>query len=388
MRILFVTHSFPPDGEILENLGGMQRVAVGLHRALASHPEVHLETLALETSWKRTPWRVGPFLAKAVAGIPRRVREDRIDVVLFSSMVTAAVAPLIRKRVERAGCRLAAIPIGRDVILPTRPYQWYLRRVFDALDHAFPISRVTADACIRRGMERRRVRVIPCGVDPESFAPPPDRAVARRALLDHLSGEGVEVPADALLMLSVGRHQPRKGFHWTVREVIPRLPDGIVYLLAGSGPMTPQIRDDVERLGVGGDRVKLLGRVSEEELRRLYRGSDLFLMPNLPMPGDVEGFGVVMLEAGMAGTPVLAAEMEGIRDVIDEGCNGHFCPPGEAECFVRAIEEYAKDREALLAAGRITAEFTRASFAWPAIADRFVQALGEGVAAEPLIDAA
>jgi phosphatidyl-myo-inositol dimannoside synthase len=377
MRILFVTHSFPPAGEILENLGGMQRVAVGLHRALDAHPEVQLHTLALEASWKSTPWRLGPFLLKAAAEIPRRVREDRIDVVLFSSMVTAAVAPLIRKRLERTGCRIAAIPIGRDVILPTLPYQWYLPRVFDALDHAFPISRVTAQACVQRGMDEGRTRVIPCGVDPESFAPPPDRDAARQALFDHLARDGIQLPEDALLLLSVGRHQPRKGFHWAVSEVVPRLPEGVIYLLAGSGPMTPEIREAVRRLGIG-DRVKLLGRVPEETLRVLYRGADLFLMPNLPMPGDIEGFGVVMLEAGMTGTPVLAAEMEGIRDVIDEGCNGHFCPPGDAECFTRAIEEYAEDRGALREAGRTTADFTRKSFAWPAIADRFVKALRKG----------
>ena len=379
MRILFVTHSFPPGGEILENLGGMQRVAVGLHRALEGHPEVELHTLALETSWKRTPWRVGPFLARSLVDIPRRVREHGIDVVLFSSMVTASVAPLVRGRLEGTGCRLAAIPIGRDVILPTWPYQWYLPRVFGALDHAFPISRVTAQACVKRGMDEGRTRVIPCGVDPESFSPPDDREAARAALFDHLAADGIRVPDDALLLLSVGRHQPRKGFHWAVSEVVPRLPEGIVYLLAGSGPMTPDIREAVRRLEVE-DRVRLLGRVPEDALRILYRGADLFLMPNLAMPGDIEGFGVVMLEAGMAGTPVLAAEMEGIRDVIDEGCNGHFCPPGDAGCFVDAIAEYAADRAALREAGRVTARFTRERFAWPAIADRFVQALGKGVA--------
>ncbi len=47
----------------------------------------------------------------------------------------------------------------------------------------------------------------------------------------------------------------------------------------------------------------MLGRVSEEALGSLYRGADLFVMPNVPVPGDIEGFGVVMLEAGLCGLP-------------------------------------------------------------------------------------
>src|SRR5690606_1075671 len=115
---------------------------------------------------------------------------------------------------------------------------------------------------------------------------------------------------DALLLCSVGRHQERKGFHWFVEEVVPRLGEGTVYLLGGEGPMTPRIRETVARLGLG-DRVRVLGQVSEAMLLSLFRGSDLFVMPNIHVPGDLEGFGVVMLEAGICGLPIVAADLEG-----------------------------------------------------------------------------
>src|SRR5690625_7613993 len=72
----------------------------------------------------------------------------------------------------------------------------------------------------------------------------------------------------------------------------------------------------------------MLGRLSEVDLSRLYRGADLFVMPNIPVEGDMEGFGVVMLEAGLSGLPVVASSLEGILDVVEEGNNGHLIESG------------------------------------------------------------
>ena len=80
-------------------------------------------------------------------------------------------------------------------------------------------------------------------------------------------------------------------------------------------------------------RVRCLGKISEDELVELYRRGQLFVMPNIVVPGDMEGFGIVMLEAGACGLPTLAADLEGIRDVIDEGINGWFAPTEDADAF-------------------------------------------------------
>jgi phosphatidyl-myo-inositol dimannoside synthase len=154
-----------------------------------------------------------------------------------------------------------------------------------------------------------------------------------------------------------------------------------VYLLAGDGPTTPRIRESVERLGLG-ERVRLLGRVSEETLERLYRGADLFLMPNVPVAGDIEGFGVVMLEAGLCGLPTVAAELEGIRDVVREGENGHLLPSGDAEGFLAAIERYRADPARLAAASDRAARFVRDTFSWERVADRYVREIGRELSAE------
>ena len=371
LRILYVSHSFPLRGQPLSNLGGMQRVATGLHDALALHPGVELHTHVLETSWKATPYRMPGFMAGLLRRIPRTVAREGIDVVLFSSMVTASLATVLRTKVGRAGARMAAIPVGRDVTLPTPGYQWLVPRVFDALDLVFPISRATGQECLLRGLPESKMHVIPCGVDTGLFAPPHDRAAARRELLAAI---GETVPDGTLILCSVGRHQERKGFHWFVDAVMPRLPADVLYLVTGEGPTTPQIQAAIERRGLGG-RVRMLGKVSEEMLRTLYRGGDLFIMPNIHVPGDIEGFGVVMLEAGLCGMPVLAAELEGISDVICEGENGHLVPTRDAEAFAAAILRHRSDRAGLSEASRRAAAHTAANFSWTAIADRFVELL-------------
>jgi phosphatidylinositol alpha-1,6-mannosyltransferase len=373
LRVLFVTHSFPLPGDPLSNVGGMQRLAVGQHAALGRHPGVRLSTLALATAWEDTPRRMVPFMASLLAGLAGRVRRERVDAVLFSSMVTASVATLAGRSARRAGAVLAAVPVGRDVTLPSAPYQWFVPTVLRALDAVLPISRATAAECVARGAPPERVHVVPCGIEVAEFSAPAERDAARRELLAALAPE-VAVPDGALLLCSVGRHQERKGFHWFVERVMPRLPADVHYLLGGDGPMTPAIRDAAARGGAEG-RVHLLGRVSEETLRRLYRGADLFVMPNVPVAGDMEGFGVVMLEAGLSGMPIVAARLEGIEDAVTDGENGWLLPTGDAAAFARAIGRFRGRPPALAEASARARMHTEATFSWDAVADRYVRVL-------------
>ncbi|MBB4637150.1 glycosyltransferase family 4 protein [Longimicrobium terrae] len=376
MRILYVSHSFPLPGDPLSNVGGMQRVAQGLHAALGEHPGVELHSLLLETSWKGTPYRMPGYMAGLLARVPRMVRDLGIDVVLHSSMVTASTTAVLGNAIRRAGAISAAIPVGRDVTLPTPGYQWFVPRVLRSLDVVFPISRATGKECLDRGLPPSRMHVVPCGVDVELFGAPRDRRAARAELLRAIGESGASIPEDALILVSVGRHQERKGFQWFTDTVMPRLPRDVVYLITGEGPMTPRIQEAITRNGVQRN-VRMLGKVSESMLTTLYGGADLFVMPNIPVKGDMEGFGVVMLEAGLCGMPVVAADLEGISDVIREGENGHLVPSRDAEAFERVILRYRADRALVAEASRRAAAYTASHFSWSAIADTFVRLLGQ-----------
>jgi phosphatidyl-myo-inositol dimannoside synthase len=245
LRILFVSHSFPLPDAPLSNVGGMQRVAVELHEALARNPGVHLSTRVLETAWEDTGRRMIPFMAGLLRDLPAQVRRERIDVVLFSSMVTAASTLLLRRRIRAAGALTAAIPVGRDVTLPNRFYQRMVPRVLRSLDVVLPISRATANECLARGLAEANMYIVPCGVDLARFASGGERAPARAALLERIGTRG----PDPLILFSVGRHQERKGFGWFVERVMPLLPPEVVFVLGGEGPMTGAIRQLVREGG-------------------------------------------------------------------------------------------------------------------------------------------
>ncbi|MEM8556554.1 MAG: glycosyltransferase family 4 protein [Bacteroidota bacterium] len=378
VRLLFVTHSFPPRDRPLSNVGGMQRVAVDLHRAMSEHPRVILATEAIYTSWTWTAARTSLFLPKLLASLPRRIRREQIDVVVFSSMVTASLAPLLCRRTRsRSGRRtkFVAIAHGHDVTMAFPPYQRWLRRVFGALDAVLPVSYATAEACEERGARPEQIHVCPNGIRLDRFGTLPERADARQHLLDTHA-----LPADAFVLASVGRQVKRKGTAWFVEHVLPRLRSAAAYfLVAGSGPEDEAIRQAAAQAGVS-DRLRLLGRVPEADLATLLRGADVFVMPNVQVEGDMEGFGVVMLEAGLCELPVVAAALEGIQDVVADAENGFLVPPEDPAAFAEQIRVLIRDRELRDLLGERARAYVMASFSWPAVARRTVRHLQDLVA--------
>jgi phosphatidylinositol alpha-1,6-mannosyltransferase len=358
----------------MENIGGMQRVAMKLHESLelrdAESAGLDYDAVLLRSSWTWTHVKVVPFLLWAAWMIATNARRHDVDVVLFSSMVTAALAVPLRPLLDRYNVRTAAIVHGLDVTTPFPPYQWFVPKVFDALDLVLPVSRATGEACTRRGLPERKVQVVPNGIDPDRFRAPSDRATRRRLLTDALG----PLPDDALLLCSVGRQVERKGFEWFIRHVMPDLPDNVYYWLAGDGPQSESINAAIREKGLG-ERVRLLGRVSDVNLALLYRGADLFVMPNVPVAGDMEGFGVVMLEAGQCGTPAIASRLEGIRDVITDGINGHLVQPESPTAFAQTILRYHDTPRELADFSERARVHTQATFGWPAVAEQYVQVL-------------
>ncbi|MEM9998405.1 MAG: glycosyltransferase family 4 protein, partial [Bacteroidota bacterium] len=128
------------------------------------------------------------------------------------------------------------------------------------------------------------------------------------------------------------------------------------------------------------DRLRLLGRVPEADLATLLRGADVFVMPNVQVEGDMEGFGVVMLEAGLCELPVVAAALEGIQDVVADAENGFLVPPEDPAAFAEQIRVLIRDRELRDLLGERARAYVMASFSWPAVARRTVRHLQDLVA--------
>lgn len=371
MRLLFVSHSFPPSDAPMSNIGGMQRVAIELHAALQARTDVTMRTIALRSSWKWLHIKAVPFLTSLAARLGREAAEFGADAILFTSMTTALPLLIAGPGLKKRGIRLGAIVHGLDVTDPNPVYQLAVWRLRQLLDVVMPVSRATGEELVARGLPPDKVEVVPNAVDLHRF-----EGVAESPRRDgdiQIAG-APPLPDDAFLLVGVGRQVRRKGFAWFIENVMPKLPERVIFWLAGDGPERENIEAAIQRAGLQ-HRVRCLGQVSETELIELYRHGQIFVMPNIVVPGDMEGFGIVMLEAGACGLPTLAADLEGIRDVVREGINGWFAPSGNADAFVSAIERLLEDPQALESARPQTVEYVTSTFRWENTAARYLDVL-------------
>lgn len=134
---------------------------------------------------------------------------------------------------------------------------------------------------------------------------------------------GIGLAPEQPLILSVGRLQRRKGFDQVIRALPGLVAQGldVHYALIGIGEDWDYLQGIARDLGVS-ERLHLLGHVKAEDLPRWYNACSLFAMPNRDINGDTEGFGLVFLEAGACGKPVIAGRAGGTGSAVVEGVTG------------------------------------------------------------------
>jgi len=305
------------------------------------------------------------WLPRAIAGTAARlVRRDVGFVLCGDAVMYAVLVPLLRLfRV-----RHAAMVMGLDLTYANPAYRAVVHPLLRRAPIVIAISEATASAARDLGIPADRITVVRLGVAlPDEGGP--TRETAREEV-----GKRVAVDRDAVVLLTLGRLVRRKGARWFVAEVLPRLPDNVVYVIAGDGEEAGPVRDAAERAGVAA-RVHLLGQVDEADRELLMRGADLFVQPNIRVPGDMEGFGLVTVEAAMRGTPVAAAGLEGILDAVVDGVTGVLLPPEDADAWVARLQSMVADRSALVDAGARAAVESRLRYSEDAMRDAFARLL-------------
>lgn len=157
-------------------------------------------------------------------------------------------------------------------------------------------------------------------------------------------------PTEGPTVLFVGRHEPRKGLD-VLLEAMAHLPPHTRLWVVGDGPDTDVLRDRTS----GDPRIEWLGRLSDQDKARRVRGADVFCAPSL----RGESFGIVLLEAMAAGTPVVASALPGYTTVARDGLDADLVPPGDARALAVALERVLCDADraaALTASGRDRAD--------------------------------
>lgn len=246
------------------------------------------------------------------------------------------------------------------------------RMMLRQADRVITISENSARICRELGATDANLRLVPPGVDLSSFKPDPEGAnrVRRR--------HGVK--DDEFLLVTVGRLQKRKGHDKVILAmpaILERHPT-TKYLIVGDSTGAPEsdaddLRNLVGSLGLKGS-VTFVGAVPASELAAYYSASDLFVMPNRQIGGDVEGFGITFLEAAACGKASIAGDSGGAVDAVLHERTGLLVDGRDEQAVAADVLRLIGDqslRTRLSQAALVRAD----EFAWHRIHQRFEAAL-------------
>lgn len=357
--ILFITRKYPP------SIGGMQRLSFRLTTEIARQVDARV------ISWGHGQWGLPVFVAWAfVRALAYMVRSE-VELVHIGDPV---LCPLGRILGWLGRVPVAVTAHGLDVIFPSTIYQVMVRRCLPRMDRVICISQYARRECMARGVPSAHCRVIPPGVDAATTV---GLSGSERQTMAARWGVALE---GRRVLLTAGRLVPRKGVAQFVAEALPPLlakRSDWVYLVAGDGPERGRVTSAISQHRLS-SHVKMLGVISDADLSSAYRLADVFVMPNLSVPGNVEGFGIVVLEARAAGVPVVAADIEGIREACGSAEDCTLVQAGDWRAFRMAIETWL-DREEGIDARERRRQRVMAEFAWPRVASRYLAELSEVV---------
>ncbi|HEU4707557.1 MAG TPA: glycosyltransferase family 4 protein [Solirubrobacterales bacterium] len=362
LRVLLATPDFPPStggiavlmGNLMRSMSGVEVrvVAFGEEGARESDLAAGFDTRRVGSVEMRRPLAVALLNGRLLSEI-RRFRPD----VILSGHVVASIAALPLQR-------LFGIPVVQYVHADEfRVRPRLTGRAVRSAAATIAVSRYTRDMALEAGADAAKVRVIPPGVEL------PSCPLAERG------EEPVFVTVASFI-------SPRKGHDVIVRAlplIRERVP-GARWVTVGDGPLRSEIEQAAAAAGVA-DAVAFLGRVDDEERDRWLDRARAFCMPSrLPPDGTGgEGFGIVYLEAGAHGLPVVGGRVAGALDAVIDGETGLLVDPTDHEEVAEALVSLLSDRalaDRLGAGGRENAE----AHAWPRIGAR-VEALLEEIAA-------
>ncbi len=302
------------------------------------------------------------YYARTALRVRKLVKRHGIDLLLCGrNLPEGFVGYLVHK--------LCGVPYlffnhGEDISVSRRSREmaWMTRRVMasarGALGNSFNTRRLLIEEW---GYPAERIGVIQPGVDATRFVPAERDEVVRAEL----------GWAGRTVILTVGRLQKRKGHDTMIRAlgaVRARHPD-VLYAIIGTGEEEHSLRELAATEGHA-DRVQFLGGVSDERMIRCYQQCDLFALPNRTVGADIEGFGMVLLEAQACGKAVLAGDSGGTAEAVDAPHTGRVANCDAPESLAAAVNEMLADRTELIAMGRRGRAWVTERFDWPLVAER------------------
>ena len=358
-KVLIATIDFPPI------CGGVANYLAGLAENLPKDKVVVLAPSADNTEEKQYKiyrkkliteiFFLWPKWLPLVYHLFKIIKKEKIETILVGQVLPVGTAVFFLNKI--LGIPYYVSCHGMDILMANETFRKrkLLNKILEQAKGVIANSEFTKNELIKLGVLSEKITIIyPCV---KSVAPASEESL--KNISENYSLENKKIA------LTVGRLVERKG-HSKVIEALPivleKIPEAR-YVIVGDGPERKRLEEKARDLNLE-NKVIFTGRVGDSELPAFYQLSDIFVTVSRQIGGDVEGFGIVYLEANQYGKPVVAGRSGGASEAVVEGFNGLLVDPGSPEDIAGAMIKLLTDNELALRLGKQGKERVEREFLW------------------------
>jgi phosphatidylinositol alpha-1,6-mannosyltransferase len=362
-RILFISRAYPPV------IGGIENQNYGIANSLSLIAETKI--IANKYGKQLLPLFVPWVVLKSLFIL------SHYDVVLFGDGVLAPLGVCLKIFYPKK--KFISIIHGLDITFAYK--QSILGKIFRAvnipaqkrMDKLIMVGNETINQAVKIGIPRDKCVFIPNGMDVSEKAQPHTRKDLEELLELNLN--------DKKIIFRAGRFVKHKGVEWFIRNVMPKLPENYILVAAGGVVAKKTAGDEdyfprclkaITELKLE-QQVKLFPNILESKMLILFNTADLYVSPNIKVPGTMEGFGINAIEGAGCGRVVLASDLEGLKDAVIEGKNGFLLEPENADIWVEKIKTLLADDNYREEFGKKAQAFVKENFVWEKISRRYLE---------------
>jgi phosphatidylinositol alpha-1,6-mannosyltransferase len=362
MKILLISRAYPPV------VGGIEMQNFGIGEALSRIANVRI--IANKKGKKGLPLFLLGLIFKGTIIV------KNYDAVLFGDGVLSPIGAFWKIFYRKI--KFLSIIHGLDITyvykksLMSLIYKYVNIPCHKRLDKLIMVGNETIAEAVKIGIPEKKCVFIPNGLDPKEICEIHTREEMEKLLEIDLK--------DKKVIFRGGRFVKHKGVEWFIRNVVPLLPQNYIFVAAGPVVADKTAGDEnyyeysekaVRELNLQ-NRVKLLTKLKRNEIKILFNACDLYVSPNIKVPGSMEGFGITAIEAGACGRVVLASNLEGLKDAIIDGENGFLVEPENVQAWIKRINELLSDDDFRQEFGEKAQSYVIENYSWEKIAKKYL----------------
>jgi phosphatidyl-myo-inositol dimannoside synthase len=344
LRVLLITRNLPP------LIGGMERLLLHIAQSLAEFTQLTVigpkgckDFLPECVETVEVSEKLSPFIVASVLKSVGICRAAKFDLVIGGS---GLLGPNLRILSLLFNIKTMIYLHGLDLVVDSFIYQRVFTPSLRTLNTTLVNSQNTRKIAIEKGIHEERIFTINPGTQIPEI---PDRKILEQFRADF------DIPFKRNILF-VGRMTKRKGLSqfikFSLKSILDEAPEAGL-IVVGENP-----KDSLNKMGEENEvvetisaldkktqnRIVFLGQLSNQDLVSCYATSDVLIFPLVETPGDIEGFGMVAIEAAALGTSTVAFDTGGIRDAVSSQ-NGKLIPTGQYELFSSAVIDSLRNQE-------------------------------------------